>query len=51
MSHDPFRPVPVGLKRIPRSGPVLFMLGLVFCEATGRWIRGLGDHFHSQISG
>ena len=57
-------PVPIGLERVPRRGPVLFvgnhtiyggldlcMLGQTVYEGTGRWIRGLADHLHYQIPG
>ncbi len=55
-------PVAVGLEHLPREGAVLLagnhtlyglldipMLGLEVWEATGRMVRGLGDHNHFAI--
>jgi 1-acyl-sn-glycerol-3-phosphate acyltransferase len=55
-------PVAVGLEHVPREGAVLLtgnhtiygmldipMLGLEVHEATGRAVRGLGDHYHFAI--
>jgi len=57
-------PVALGLERVPRHGPVLFvgnhtiyggldlaMLSLAIYEGTGRVARGLADHLHYQIPG
>jgi 1-acyl-sn-glycerol-3-phosphate acyltransferase len=54
-----FSPVAIGLERVPREGAVLLagnhtiyglvdipMLGLAILNATGRLVRGLGDHSH-----